>query len=204
MTKRNSATIFQLVILFAVSLAILHGQSKQEQKSQAETMLQQMTPDQIDAKLKQYGITKEQAEAKAKELGISLDTYLNQSNQNTSETNKFSDQADFKNTLSDTLISKKQPQIKKLQPTDSIPGFTGRTGMSSTIKPFGYNIFQYPVSTFEPVINVATSPSYLLGVGDEIIINMWGETKFYFTLVINKDGNLIVPDVGPVSAIGQT
>ena len=57
-------------------MSVVQAQTREVVKLQAESQLQQMTAQQIDAKIKEYGLTREQAEAKAKELGIDLNVYL--------------------------------------------------------------------------------------------------------------------------------
>jgi hypothetical protein len=52
----------------------LIAQTKGEIKQQAETQLGKMTPEQIDAKIKQYGMTR--AEAKAQQYGVDLESFL--------------------------------------------------------------------------------------------------------------------------------
>ena len=84
-----------------------------------------------------------------------------------------------------------------------VPGLSDRKGVDS-LQPYGYDIFGLPASTFEPVLNLASPPSYLLGPGDEIVVIVWGETKLNYQLQINREGNVVVPDVGPVSANGST
>jgi protein involved in polysaccharide export with SLBB domain len=37
-----------------------------------------------------------------------------------------------------------------------------------------------------------------------VLISVWGETRLNFHLTVNRDGNVVVPDVGPVSARGLT
>ena len=51
-------------------------QSKSAVKQQAEGQLRQITPEEIEAKIKEYGMTRAQAEAKAREFGVDLNTFL--------------------------------------------------------------------------------------------------------------------------------
>jgi protein involved in polysaccharide export with SLBB domain len=89
------------------------------------------------------------------------------------------------------------------KPALIVPGFEGRD-IPEELQPFGYNIFQFPTSTFEPVLNLPTASNYLLGPGDEILLTLWGETQLYLPLTINRDGNVVIPNVGPVVAQGVT
>ena len=68
-----SILLFAAILSFEDTLA----QTKEGIKQQAESQLGKMTPDQIEAKIRQAGFTRAQAEAKAKEYGIDLETYLN-------------------------------------------------------------------------------------------------------------------------------
>jgi protein involved in polysaccharide export with SLBB domain len=159
-----------------------------------------MSQSEIDRRLKELGMTLEEAIQRAKENGISIEDYL-------ARTQAFP-------TASDTTVKPIFPALQaeaRLLVTDTaraasvtdVPGFVGRSGMQ-WLKPFGYEVFNYPASTFQPVFNVATPPSYVLGPGDEVVITVWGETKLFYQLSVNREGNLLVPEVGPVSASGQT
>jgi hypothetical protein len=70
--------ITSLVFLACIITVQLISQDKQQVKQQAETQLQTMTPQDINAKIKELGMTPAQAEARAKELGIDLNSYLQQ------------------------------------------------------------------------------------------------------------------------------
>ena len=61
------------IILFVGNVSA-QNMSKEEVKQQAESRLQKMTPDQIDAKIKSLGMTREEAEAKANAYGIDLES----------------------------------------------------------------------------------------------------------------------------------
>mgnify|MGYP003956412513 CR=1 FL=1 len=40
------------------------------------------------------------------------------------------------------------------------------------------------------------------GPGDEIIINLWGETEFRQVLTVNREGFIFIPDIGQVFVNG--
>lgn len=203
--KLFSAGLLVLTFLLLKPESVLVAQTQEQIKQQAESKLKKMTPDEIEAKIRELGLTRIDAIQKAKELDISLESFLRQtiSEKNMTEldtTGLSTSGYDSTQTLQRKVEFKKKP-IKEIF---KVPGFEGRTGITFDIQPYGYDMFQYSVSTFEPIVNVATPPSYLLGVGDEIVINVWGETKLYLLQTINKEGNLIIPDVGPIGAVGLT
>ncbi len=196
--KHTSLVI--IFLLLVISVCII-AQDKAQVKQEAETKLKTMSPVEIDAKIKEAGMTREQATQKAKEYGVSLEDFMSKQG---AEFPKAGEQEIPKEMTPEETQKKVDISKKPVQEIITIPGFSGRTGISPVVQPYGYNIFQYPATTFEPVINVATPPTYLLGVGDEVVVTVWGETRLNYTLVINKEGNVVVPDVGPVGAIGNT
>ena len=42
---------------------------------------------------------------------------------------------------------------------------------------FGREVFNSELLTFEPNLNIATPDNYVLGPGDEVIIDIWGDSK---------------------------
>ena len=182
--------------------AFLSGQTKEQVKAQADSALQTMTPEQVDAKIRESGMSRTEAETKAKSLGIDLNQFLRaQSGKATPGTATLP--------LSQPGQEQLPEQKKKIIPTNipqlpvDLPGFEGRTGITG-LAPFGYNIFNFPAATFEPVLNAPTPPGYLLGPGDEVLLTMWGETQLYQSLVINREGQITIPNIGPVPAQSLT
>jgi protein involved in polysaccharide export with SLBB domain len=183
------------------------AQSAEQVKQQAESKLRQMTPDEIEQALKEYGITIDEGIKRAQALGISLQDYLSKAKMAGVEKEEtqvdprlFWQMTAVKSARTDTG-SKRLEQL--LAPVRSVvPGFHGRRGVDSLVQPFGYSLFEYPSSTFLPSVSVATPPSYVLGAGDEVVVTVWGETQLNYKLQVNRDGNLQVPDVGPVLAQG--
>ncbi len=65
-------------------------------------------------------------------------------------------------------------------------------------KVFGYNLFNNENLTFEPSVNIPAPKDYVLGLGDEILINIWGASQQTYQLVIGQNGAINIPDLGPV------
>ena len=66
------------------------------------------------------------------------------------------------------------------------------------IRIFGRNIFNNKQLTFEPNLNIATPENYVLGPGDEIIVDIWGGSVKTIRQYIAPDGNITIEEIGPV------
>ena len=69
-------------------------------------------------------------------------------------------------------------------------------------KVFGRDIFNNKSLTFEPVMNIATPQNYVLGPGDQVIIDVYGDTQKSLQLTVSPDGDVTVPEYGPVHVAG--
>jgi len=171
-------------------------------KSQAETTFRKMTRKEIEKKLVELGITREEAVDRASAFNIDLEEYLSKIPASSLSADSAYRTKKYQEYFSPAKRKERQISIK-MEPDSVVPGFEGRP-QAVRLEPFGYSIFQYPKSTFEPILDVATPPSYVLGPGDEVIITVWGDTKLYYQLPVNREGNVLVPDIGPVGANGMT
>ncbi len=200
-----SKTIVLLIaILLFTPLLFVKQNLIAQTKEEVEAVVSKMSPEDIDKKLKEYNLTREQAIQLAREQGVDLESYLTSlSVQPTKSEAPLSGQQVVKSenvTPPVTLENIQRPSVAK---GVLIPGFANRINAIG-LEPIGYSIFRYPASTFEPVLNIPTPPTYIVGPGDEIIISVWGDTKLYYQLTINREGNLIIPDVGPINVSGLT
>ena len=71
-------------------------------------------------------------------------------------------------------------------------------------KVFGRDIFNNKNLTFEPVMNISTPQNYVLGPGDQLIIDVYGDTQRSEQLTVSPDGDVNVPEYGPVHVAGLT
>lgn len=69
---------------------------------------------------------------------------------------------------------------------------------------FGHEIFQNENLTFEPNMNIATPASYVLGPGDEVLIDIYGTSQSSQKYAVSPEGTIIVEKIGPVSVAGLT
>ena len=69
---------------------------------------------------------------------------------------------------------------------------------------FGRNIFRSRNLTFEPSSNMATPPSYRLGPGDEIIVDIWGASQTTLRERISPEGTVNIAELGPIGLSGLT
>ena len=66
---------------------------------------------------------------------------------------------------------------------------------------FGAKIFESAIN-FESPSNIATPESYVLGPGDEVIIDIYGASEITYQQVISPDGKILISGVGPISLSG--
>ena len=69
---------------------------------------------------------------------------------------------------------------------------------------YGHRLFNSQALTFEPNENIATPQNYLLGPGDEVIIDIWGASENHVRSVISPEGSIMVEQLGPVYLNGLT
>lgn len=78
-----------------------------------------------------------------------------------------------------------------------------KTGPTS-LKPFGYDLFDRQISTFAPATSVPVPADYIVGPGDELDVQLYGNRNANFQLVVGRDGRVSFPELGPISVAGQT
>ena len=68
---------------------------------------------------------------------------------------------------------------------------------------FGQDFFSTHHLTFEPNMNMPTPANYILGPGDEIIIDIWGNSELNVRYTIAPDGHITVPGLGRIQLSGM-
>ena len=69
---------------------------------------------------------------------------------------------------------------------------------------FGRNLFNNELLTFEPAMNIPAPADYILGAGDQVIIDVWGASQMTFDNIISPEGFIVIEGVGRVKLAGLT
>ena len=133
------------------------------------------------------GVTKEQAERiKAK---------YEQSQASQTEASKVAGVQEYRRRINDGALEAEAGDI------DAVSTELGQNGAKTV---FGRNIFTSRNLTFAPSANLPTPTNYVLGPGDEVIIDIWGTNQATIRRTISQDGTINIPDVGMISLNGMT
>jgi polysaccharide biosynthesis/export protein len=74
----------------------------------------------------------------------------------------------------------------------------------AALKPFGYDLFEGVPSTFAPVSDIQVPSDYIVGPGDKLEIQLYGNEPVGYSLTVERDGRINFPKLGPVNLTGLT
>ena len=127
--------------------------------------------------------------------------------------NKYSNNRIQSNSADRIEINEKDPEFLLMQkelsyltPKDSIEWLKELLDEKSKMKKrvFGRDIFNNKELSFEPNMNIATPQRYVLGPGDNVIIDVYGASQKTFNVVVSPDGEVTIEDFGPIKVSGLT
>jgi polysaccharide export outer membrane protein len=72
------------------------------------------------------------------------------------------------------------------------------------LKPFGYDLFEGVPSTFAPVSDIQVPVDYIVGPGDTLDIQLYGNEPSDYELTVERDGRINFPKLGPIMVSGMT
>lgn len=70
---------------------------------------------------------------------------------------------------------------------------------SVVLRPFASNLFE---GRFAGTFSDMTSSDYILAPGDRVVVRIWGARSYDDVLVVDQQGNLFLPEVGPIHVVG--
>ncbi len=131
-------------------------------------------------------LPKSQQQALAKQYGVDLSVITGSS--------QSSNQPQVEEpTIGPRLVQ--QEQAAKAEPAKQNP---------NTVKPFGYELFAGEPTTFMPSETAAVPDTYLVGRGDQLLINFYGKESASFEVIVDREGRINIPDLSPVQVAGLT
>jgi len=72
----------------------------------------------------------------------------------------------------------------------------------AALEPFGYEIFESADYGFDPVVTGPVPADYVLGPGDSVRVQLFGNVNEIYEFEISRDGVLNLPQLGPVTVAG--
>lgn len=70
---------------------------------------------------------------------------------------------------------------------------------SLRLPPFAANLFE---GRFASTFSDSANPDYILAPGDRVVLRVWGARTYDDVLIVDQQGNLFIPEVGPVKVGG--
>ena len=80
----------------------------------------------------------------------------------------------------------------------------GNAALPGELQIFGHDIFSGRYMSFEPNENIATPESYVLGPGDQLLIEVFGMSEASYTKTISPEGAISISQVGQIQVGGLT
>lgn len=70
------------------------------------------------------------------------------------------------------------------------------------LRPFGYKLFEPKQGSFDPPMSGPVPPDYVLGPGDVVRVQLFGNLNGIYEYEVSRDGILNLPEIGPVTVAG--
>jgi polysaccharide biosynthesis/export protein len=77
-----------------------------------------------------------------------------------------------------------------------------KTGVQG-LRAFGYDLFKEDPERFGAIEDAPVSADYVVGVGDEINVQLYGSQNKNLRLRVSRDGRVNFPELGPISVAGK-
>ncbi|TMS92580.1 polysaccharide biosynthesis protein [Pseudoalteromonas sp. S201] len=141
------------------------------------------------AQLEQFQkLPKSQQQALAKQYGVDISSLGGAGNANGKNNEQDKPTVGERNTADEQAFTDEE----RFKPEDN------------TVKPFGYDLFAGEPTTFMPNENAAVPDTYLVGRGDQLLINFYGKESASYEVIVDREGRINIPDLSPVQVAGLT
>ena len=146
-------------------------------------------------------LPKAQQEVLAKQYGVDLDQVLAQS----LESSESSEIATPGTQLEQSSLSDDDEMREYLLFEERFLEFKqSMLEEEATLKRYGISLFDRDVSTFAPTDDASVPDSYRLGVGDRLVVYLFGTENSQYDLSVSRDGAVTMPKLGPIRLAGLT
>ncbi|WP_373493788.1 SLBB domain-containing protein [Aquiflexum sp.] len=185
------------LIVVLTSVSYVHGQSLSDIQNLKVDNLSDAQIEQLLKRAESSGMSEQQLESMARERGMPA-----------TEVTKL--RARINQIRNKGGLDSKAPSSQTFQNRQWIQeDFWGDDEIEKEIplteeeeKIFGYSLFRNSKLTFTPNLNIPTPKNYILGSGDQLLIDIYGASQFFYDLNINSEGMVFIENVGPINLAG--
>jgi len=117
-----------------------------------------------------------------------------------SEGNEILDQEGQSVSITTEILDEISARMNEASDYSDIPFFE----QEIELEPFGYDLFEGVPTTFAPATDIPVPNEYRLGPGDTLDVQLFGKENRQYSLVVNRDGTINFPNIGPVNVMGQS
>lgn len=136
---------------------------------------------------------------KAKSMGMSDAQIQQEINKHLNQQSTLGQSAPF---AADTAAYRNRAAVTDRQQLLPQPQDTTKKDLKDVV--FGREIFSNKNLSFAPDMNIPTPRDYVLAAGDEVAINVWGDSELNLRLTVSPEGTVLIPNLGPVLIGGLT
>ena len=183
----------RLILILFIAFIATAGMAQQNVSSVNVQSLSDKQISEIVQKIQSSGMTMDQAVALARAKGATQDQ-INQMMQRIQALTGTTSTSPSGAGALQTPSAASQPVYSSKAPVVTTP---------AAKKVFGYNLFNNSNLSFAPSVNLPTPHNYVLGAGDQLMINVWGASQQTYQLTIDNSGAIYIPSLGPIYIAGM-
>ncbi len=130
-------------------------------------------------------------------------TELNKKGVTPSQLQRIRAQYEERENVQGGVESNYDPSEGGFRDTSDVPVITAQTQQTAPEeRVYGQDFFTAGNLTFAPNMNMPTPANYVLGPGDEVIIDVWGNSELNVRYTVTPDGHITVPGLGRIMLNG--
>ena len=182
-----------LTVFFCSALMLTTQAQTQDVKNVDVNSLPQSEIDRAKKAMQDAGLSEEEAIKLARQRGATEQQIMEMrqrlSEQDTAQQNMYNlyeEPETLSEDQEDSYLSQRKVEFKK------------------DLEVFGAYLFNNENLTFEPIVNIQTPKNYEIGIGDQLLIQVWGNSQNNYQLKVNNNGQIVIPDLGPVYVAGMS
>ena len=106
-------------------------------------------------------------------------------------------------------ISPTQSLVRRPNPYEEIPSlydmYLQAAARPPAVERFGMQVFENGTRDLQMIpMDLPVGPEYVLGPGDGVSVDLWGGVSRRFYRVVDREGRLSLPEVGPLLVAGKS